>query len=825
MTTETRRLRHAQLVALALLTTLAALLIVVGSAIATPLEPTLSQAQLATMLDASPTGSVPGHFKTVVKGSAIVNVPCEILGIVPQAAEDNGDLIMFTASGPVIEDAGGIASGMSGSPLYVNDGVRERLVGAVSYGEYYTTNGLGLATPIEHMMELESRVAVRNSLDVRTAKTVRLSRSLAVGATTVTTVAVAPTTTDARLVAVRPGKVVMRSLTTLMVGGLGPEAPAFANIKRHLGEMGVEIRGKAAGAAGADPSFSAALVPGSSVGMLFMRGDFWYGGVGTTTYTTADDKLVAFGHPMMFDGSLSAYMTNADVIGLWSSAADPHKVVAPGRVRGTISFDSGAGIAGTIGAAPAEVPFTCTVTETGTGRTVTHTAYVTQFAADQYKSTYSFLNALSFYPAFYQATGDQQYDGHLEYTLTIQVSDGAHDYTVTRRNTWEDGYGFDAAYLAVVEFASMLDVLTSDPDGTIGAHIKSVAMEATLSPQLRRARIADVSVPGGIHVGENLVRVTTYKHGSVVPAVVDVPLTIPEGMSTSGTIYAKAPYTNVESVGDGWYSFWSTDSASTDPPQTLADAVETLNGTPGNNYLVVAYAPPGAINEEWWGFGEPWNEQAVVTSVDLGTYLTGSVSKEPARIELTSTSSRPLAGATFGLRGTIATDTRLSGEVVKFYARETGASRATYLGEATVEYRIYDDADGLGQNEFAFEVVGGMQHSGEITAVWEGNEQYVASSQTLELAVRAKIKLSASVSGRTVRLRAALSPKDAGGKLTFYASTEHGRKQVGKAAVSASGVARCSYVATPGGQRVYAVFGGSAKNARSTSAVRTLVVR
>lgn len=108
---------------------------------AAPTNPTLSLAKLQAKLAASPTGTVDGYFLTAVKGATIASIPCVIEGVVPQAAYDNGDLILFEAGGPVIDQAGGIAAGMSGSPVYVSDGGIDKLVGAVSYGEYDTIGG------------------------------------------------------------------------------------------------------------------------------------------------------------------------------------------------------------------------------------------------------------------------------------------------------------------------------------------------------------------------------------------------------------------------------------------------------------------------------------------------------------------------------------------------------------------------------------------------------------------------------------------------------------------------------------------------------------
>ena len=519
-----------------------------GPAVAAPQESVMTKARLEELLAASPTGTVAATFKTVVKGADIVSIPCVIEGIVPQAAADNGDLIMFQASGPIIEQAGGIAAGMSGSPVYVDDG-GAKLVGAVSYGEYFTSNGLGLATPIEHMMTLEDDFTI-DPLAARLAKAVELRDPLVVDGQTVTQVVVAPTTATARGVDRTSGTVVMRPLSVLQIGGVPAGIDSVKALKTAFAREGIELRaGLAAGAAGSKPEFETPLVPGSSVGELFMRGDVWLGGVGTTTYTTADGKLVAYGHPGMWDGYLSAYMTNADVIGLWNNAEEPHKVVAPGKVAGAITVDSGPGIAGVVGdtAIPDDVPLTCSATNSATGKTVTTTSYATQWAADQYKWPYWDAYALSFWPAMYQATGDQQYDGHLTYTLTIKMTNGSHDYVITRTNTWEDSYGFDASFLAVTDIASLLTTLTTDPDGTINPHVTAIDLACTLSPRHDRARIVDVTVPGGVHAGVNSVRVTMYAYGETTPRIVNVPLTIPDTMSTKGTIYAKAPFTNVES--------------------------------------------------------------------------------------------------------------------------------------------------------------------------------------------------------------------------------------------------------------------------------------
>jgi hypothetical protein len=542
------------------------------------------------------------------------------------------------------------------------------------------------------------------------------------------------------------------------MGGVPPTARAVVEAKKALAARGMELRtGVAGGAAGFDPGFSTALVPGSSVGELFMLGDFWYGGVGTTTYTTADGVLAAFGHPAMWDAGLSAFMTNADVVALWNSAESPYKVVAPGAVRGTIALDSGPGIAGRIGDAPEDVPMTVAVTDELTGRTTSTTSHATQWAIDQHKWPYPYLNSLALLPAFWQATGDSQYDGQITYDLTIGLSDGVDDFTYHRTNIWQDDYGWDAPSMLWIETLKLLGELTFDQDGTVNAHITSIDIAATVSPELTSTRVADVDVAGGIKTGINQVDVTLYAHGSTTPTTVTVPLTIPDGMSRKGTLYAKAPFHAVESMGDGWYGYWGASTGdSSYPPATLTDVVDQLNDAPANDELIVAYAPPESYNEDW--IGEPWGDDAVVTGVDLDVYVRGAVQKSVAGISLYPMTWNPVAGRPFALEGSLEIE-NAAGKKVKIYSREVGETTDTLVTEVTVGA---DSGQGSGDDESGGSFVAlipKLRHTCTITAVYEGDDDYLYSSESIDVEVRARARLGATlVKPGVVRITASVSP-------------------------------------------------------------------
>lgn len=90
-----------------------------------------------------------GYAKTVVQGTEIQTFPVEILGVMKNSGP-SGDLILAKFSGPLIEQTGGIAQGMSGSPVYI-DG---KLLGAVAYGWSFTNSRIGMITPINDMLKL-----------------------------------------------------------------------------------------------------------------------------------------------------------------------------------------------------------------------------------------------------------------------------------------------------------------------------------------------------------------------------------------------------------------------------------------------------------------------------------------------------------------------------------------------------------------------------------------------------------------------------------------------------------------------------------------------
>src|SRR5690349_1179273 len=90
-----------------------------------------------------------GIGKTVIIGTSVVAFDIRVLGILHNAGPA-GDLVLFRASGPAIQSVGGIAAGMSGSPIYLQG----RLAGALAYTFQAADPMVGLFTPIEDMLRV-----------------------------------------------------------------------------------------------------------------------------------------------------------------------------------------------------------------------------------------------------------------------------------------------------------------------------------------------------------------------------------------------------------------------------------------------------------------------------------------------------------------------------------------------------------------------------------------------------------------------------------------------------------------------------------------------
>ncbi|MBR1661064.1 MAG: hypothetical protein IJ694_02170 [Acidaminococcaceae bacterium] len=254
-----------------------------------------------------------GYGKTVISGDTIETFPVEVLGVTGN--ENMGYQILIRAGGDLIARSGGIAQGMSGSPVYI-DG---KLAGAVAYGKAFTDPHYCFLTPIQDMLDMLDRPEPHR----KPAEETLLPKG-----------------------------------TALMAGGFSPEG--FAMLQEGLSSFDVTLTNTGGGAV---TTSDKEIEPGSSVGVALIQGDLTLGALGTVTWTDERGRLVAFGHPFMRRGEADFFLTKTWVLTSIPDLQAAYKIGNLGQAVGTISQDRNAGVVGQTGKLPAFIPMYVSVSD------------------------------------------------------------------------------------------------------------------------------------------------------------------------------------------------------------------------------------------------------------------------------------------------------------------------------------------------------------------------------------------------------------------------------------------------------------------------------
>lgn len=255
-----------------------------------------------------------GIGKTVISGDTIEEFNVEILGV--SGTQATGYNIFARLYGDLIDKTGGVAQGMSGSPVYV-DG---RLVGAVAFGKTFNDPHYCFLTPIGRMLPLLD--------EQRSVPTDWLPKG-----------------------------------TALMAGGFTEYGLEY--LQEKIAPFGLT----AVGAGGTAQESRKVLEPGSSVGAALMQGDMSLGALGTVTWTDDKGNVLAFGHSFMQRGESSFFMTKAWVLGVIPNLQSGYKVGNIGEPVGSITQDRSTGIGGSLGALPKTIPLFVTANDSDRAQT------------------------------------------------------------------------------------------------------------------------------------------------------------------------------------------------------------------------------------------------------------------------------------------------------------------------------------------------------------------------------------------------------------------------------------------------------------------------
>ena len=545
---------------------LAAAVLAAVSALGVGILPTPGAAAPSIMPAHAIAVGMTGVGKTVIIGTTVVPFNVRVLGILHNAGPA-GDLVLFRASGAAIQSVGGIAAGMSGSPIYLQG----KLAGALSYTFQASDPTVGLFTPIEDMLRLLPAPALSGSTFMVPG-----------GASVPRVYALAPTRLGGRIVrrvvvpaaaaaSARPSAapdtlVAAPAETPLFVSGLsGAGLQALTNVLAPMGLTPV------AGGSEANVPASLPLEPGSAIGVALLRGDIAAYAIGTMTYRDGN-RMLAFGHPFTDIGPASYLLMNAKIFQVVQGQQQNIKIGAVGAPVGIVSEDRPAGIGGTIGTMPHMFGVHVHVTDADSGADHTYNFQVipsTEIAP--------VVVTLGSQGAIERALNRS---GRGTATVRMTLNGRGLPKPVVRENMFYGSSGIAARALA--ELPQAMGLLFDNDFKDVAP--TSIDLDVHVTSAQQTASIAEAQGPHDPVVPGDTVHVrVTVRPFRAAPQTQDVALTIPANA-------VAGPATLVIRAGGGGLP---ARAAAVPPgvpsagPSTLADAVKAFETGDKNTNVVV----------------------------------------------------------------------------------------------------------------------------------------------------------------------------------------------------------------------------------------------
>lgn len=526
------------------------------------------------------TPGIRGKGYTVVRGTQVEAFDVEVLGVLEEAGP-GGDLILVRVDGGVIEQTGGIAAGMSGSPVMV-DG---KLLGAIGYGFELSDHRFGLVTPAEEMLAVMERARELAGASFASFPDVHGSSSK-----TPRWVHVATSREEALRAAqeLGPGEWIATPVATpLVVSGLGGRA--MSRLRQAFSDFDlIPVQGAGrAPAASEEVPFEA----GSALGVQLMRGDIEVTAIGTVTAVDEAGVFVAFGHPFLHKGDVRYFTTGAYVLHTIPSLSIPFKLAAPLAPVGTLTQDRAAAIAGHLGELPPAVQLEVRALDANRGK---ETSLKAEVVRDP--SLFATLAVVGILEGVDRAL-DRIGAGTSKVSFTIE-GEGLPE-ALSRRNMFYSATDVAAASLG--ELWEALDLIEQNEfaDPLLARVAFTIEVdEARRTAVIEEARPAESSVAPGSVVDVH-VRLRPYRQDAFELVV---PLSIPEGVGEGpvsvsvraggGDFRAEVP-TSLEEELEGSGSPGEEDEADGGPTraESLDNLIREFLERSRNNDLVIEFYP------------------------------------------------------------------------------------------------------------------------------------------------------------------------------------------------------------------------------------------
>lgn len=350
---------------------------------------------------------------TVAEGTTPQPFAGEVIGVLDDGVALGVDMILARLSSDEI-DRVGVWSGMSGSPVYAEDG---RLVGAVAYTLSSGATPVAGLTPAAEMASVLAGADVSaRSADTEVSLPDRLQdRMVAQG--------------DATARQADSGMAPLR--LPLGISGLGPQR-RYTQIDESLRRAGKTdgLRTFRMGVAGAGTADASDITAGGNLAAAISYGDVSYAALGTATMVCGS-QVIGFGHPFLWTGPAALSMHPAEALYVQEDGAfSGFKVGNLGPAVGSIDQDRIAGIAGATGTPPHGARITTSVTAESRSRDGRTDVYQAEWVPD-IALTALLANADRIFDGIGEGTAGESW------TIKGRRADGSR-FSVTRSDRYAD---------------------------------------------------------------------------------------------------------------------------------------------------------------------------------------------------------------------------------------------------------------------------------------------------------------------------------------------------------------------------------------------------
>ena len=494
----------------------------------------------------------------------------EILGVLDDGIAPGKDMIVVEVDSPAIDRVKGIWSGMSGSPVYI-DG---KLVGAVAYGFSLGPSKIGGLTPAEEMVKVleytgeggDDDSVKTNSLPLKVKVTKRERKAIARQSDSVTA-----------------GQVGDFERLKLPFAVSGVSGARMKMLREAAEREKLPIIPYAASAAStAAPPADAGIDPGDSFAASLSYGDVTDAAVGTAT-AVCDGKVLAFGHPFLFEGRTVMGASPADTITIIDDPTlTPFKMANVLGPTGEVDQDRLAAIRADLSELPQFIPITSSVTATNNNRT---REGKTEAVLSEAVPFLAFLHSLVNIDVTYDEIGE----GSAELTWTVTgTTEAGQQWSLSRSNMFASD--FDIAIESLFELQDQLFALSFNEFEDV--EFTGVNVQATVHEEVRQYTISDVNAARnkGRFVESNKLKV---RRGDTVRLrVVLEPFDATENKVV--TLKVKVPKkakkkTNLLVRGaefsGGFFCFFESDCSDQygNKIESLDDLIKALEESPKNN--------------------------------------------------------------------------------------------------------------------------------------------------------------------------------------------------------------------------------------------------